>query len=240
MLLTARTLHQPDGNGHSMLLAIVDATDRQRRELTKALLFGELRHRMKNLLGLAQSLARQTSTEGRSAEEYRDAFLGRFAALIAADDLAFDEQQETGLREILERIFAPYSATPDAVAIGPGATISLGPRTVMSLCLALHELATNAAKYGALSGPGGQVRVTWVVENGGNELRLEWAESGGPPVAAPIKTGYGTELIRSTIGYSLRGRVEQQYAADGFRAEIVIPLGRHLSRSDSRSCARRS
>lgn len=208
-----------------MLLSIVDATDQYKRDLAKDLLFGEVRHRMKNVFGVAQSLARHTTTEGRSAEEYRDAFLGRFAALIEAEDLAFDEQEETGLQEVLERIFAPYAAREGAVVVEPGASVVLAPRTIMSLCLVLHEMATNAAKYGALSVPEGHVRVSWLIEDGNSSLRLKWVETGGPRVTAPDTTGYGTTLIQSTTTYSLQGQLELEYPSEGFRAEIVIPLG---------------
>lgn len=225
MLLTARTLHHPNNGSHSMLLSIVDATDRSRRDAAKDMLFGELRHRMKNLLAVARSIARQTRTVGRTAEEYRDDFLGRFGALVEAHDLAFAEEEETGLETLVERILAPYTANPKAVVIEPGAAVVLGPRTVMSLSLVLHELATNAAKYGALSASGGRVRVSWQAEEENSRLRLKWVESGGPPVTPPATTGYGTELIQSATTYSLGGQVEQEYAAGGLEAEIVIPLG---------------
>lgn len=225
MLLTARTLHHPDNGSHSMLLSIVDATDRSRRDAAKDMLFGELRHRMKNLLAVAQSIARQTTTKGRSAEEYRDDFLGRFGALVEAQDLAFAEQKEAGLAALVERILAPYTTSPEAVVIEPGAAVELGPHTVMSLSLVLHELSTNAAKYGALSVSGGRVQVGWQVEKDNSRLRLKWVESGGPPVSPPASTGYGTKLIQSATSYSLGGQVEQEYAVGGLEAEIVIPLG---------------
>ncbi|MCG6116231.1 MAG: PAS domain-containing protein [Mesorhizobium sp.] len=225
MLLTARTLFHPDGVSHTMLLSIVDATDQHRRDVAKDMLFGELRHRMNNLLGVAQSIARQTKTEGLSTEEYRDKFLGRFGALIEAEDLAFTEQGEIGLKQLLDRILAPYIDGPDALLMAPGEPVDLSPRTVMSLGLVLHELATNAAKYGALAVAGGQIGVKWDVEDAGGRLRLEWKESGGPPVTPPVTTGYGTQLIRSTITYSLLGEVEPVYAPDGLRIVIVIPLG---------------
>jgi two-component sensor histidine kinase len=224
MLLTARTLFHPDNASHSLLLSIVDATERHRRDAAKDLLFGELRHRMKNLLGVAQSLARQTGTEGRSAAEYRDVFLGRFGALVEAQDLAFAEQEETALGVLIERILAPYAGDAEAVAIEPGAPVVLSPRTIMSLSLVLHELATNAAKYGALSAAGGRVRVGWGVEGDGR-LRLRWAESGGPPVTPPAATGYGTQLIEATVTYNLGGRVDQRYEPGGLEADIVVPLG---------------
>jgi two-component sensor histidine kinase len=225
MLLTARALSHPDNAARSLLLSIVDATDSHRRDAVKDMLLDELRHRMKNLLAMAQSIARQTTTEGRSAEEYRDAFLGRFGVLVEAQNLAFVEQDKTDLAALIERIFAPYRANAEAVVIEPGAAVELGPRPLLSLSLVLHELATNAAKYGALSVPSGRVRVRWQIEEANGSLRLRWVESGGPPVASPAKTGYGTKLIRAATTYSLGGQVEQKYAAGGLEAEIVIPLG---------------
>jgi two-component sensor histidine kinase len=225
MLVTARTLHHPDGGSRTMLLSIVDATDRFRRDAAKDLLFGELRHRMKNLLSVAQSIARQTTTKGRSAEEYRDDFLGRFDALVGSQDLAFDEQRETDIADLLERILYPYAANPKAIVLQSGPPVELGARAAMSLGLVVHELATNAAKYGALSVADGEVRIGWQVEQENSRCRLSWVESGGPPARAPVKMGYGTELIRSATTYSLGGQVEQRYAEAGLETEIVIPIG---------------
>ena len=224
MLVTARTLHHPDRGSRSMLMTIVDATDRFRESVAKDVVFGELRHRMKNLLGVAQSIARQTTTEGRSAEEYRDDFLGRFGALVEAQDMAFAEAGDLGLKAVFERILAPYTINPDAVEIAAGPAIELDSRAIMSLSLVLHELATNAVKYGALSVPEGRVRVSWRIE--ADNLRIAWVERGGPPVSEPETTGYGSKLIQHATTYSLGGQVEQAYAAGGFEAEIVIPLGK--------------
>ncbi|MEG3178908.1 HWE histidine kinase domain-containing protein [Sphingomonas sp. RB3P16] len=225
MLLTARTLFHPDTVSHTMLLSIIDATDSTRRDAAKDLLLGEVRHRMKNLLGVAQSMARQMPAEGVSGVEYRDTFLSRFAALIEAEDIAFTEQEETGLERLLERIFAPFASNPEAIMIEPSEPIDLAPRKIMALGMVFHELATNAAKYGALSVPGGQVRVGWQVESTTGLLRLTWTECGGPAVIAPVGTGYGTTLIQSTVSYGLRGTLEQEFAANGLRAEILIPIG---------------
>jgi two-component sensor histidine kinase len=126
---------------------------------------------------------------------------------------------------LVEHILAPYMARPEAVVIDSGADVDLDSRTLMSLSLVLHELATNAAKYGALSVPGGRVHVSWRVEDANNQLRLRWVESGGPPVIPPVATGYGTKLIDSATTYSLGGEVEQDYAPGGLKTEIVIPLG---------------
>ncbi|MBX9462588.1 MAG: histidine kinase [Aquamicrobium sp.] len=226
MLVTARTLHHPDNGSHRMLLTFGDVTERCRRDSARDMLVSELRHRMKNVLAVAQSIARQTATKGRSAEQYRDDFLGRFGALIAAQDLAFADQGEGDLATLIERVFAPYTANPDAVVIEPGAAVELSPRETMALSLILHEMGTNAAKYGALSESGGQVRISWQVDDANTELHLKWTERGGPTVKAPTTTGYGTELIQSAVSYNLQGRMEQNYAATGLESEIVIPLGR--------------
>ncbi|HVI28632.1 HWE histidine kinase domain-containing protein [Hansschlegelia sp.] len=224
MLVTARRLIHPDDGVRSMLLSIVDVTESHRRDVAKDMLFDEMRHRMKNLLALATAIAHQTAAEGRSAEEYRDAFLGRFNALVEAHDMAFLEQTRSSLAELVERALAPYKGSPEKIAIDPDGDVELAPRAMMSLSLVLHELATNAAKYGSLSAPEGRVRVGWRIEGAGGELRLEWVESGGPPVNPPSRAGYGAQLIKSATTYSLGGQVEQEFAPTGLKTEIVIPL----------------
>ncbi len=144
---------------------------------------------------------------------------------MEAQDLAFDDQDESGLATLIERILAPYTANPEAVAIGLSPDVELGPRMIMSLSLILHELATNAAKYGSLSVPAGRVQVSWQLEEENSQLRLRWVESGGPPVTPPTKAGYGTELIQSATTYNLGGQVELKYPPSGLGPEIVIPLG---------------
>lgn len=103
MLVSAHRLFHPDNNSRTLLLSIMDATKRRQREAEKDVLLGELRHRMKNLLGLVQAMARQTAAAGRSGEEYRDAFLGRFNALVQAHDAAYAQEGEADLQKVLER-----------------------------------------------------------------------------------------------------------------------------------------
>lgn len=172
MLVTARRLHHPDSGSHSMLLSIVDATERHREDAAKDMLLGELRHRMGNLLSMVQSIAHHTTTRGRSAEEYRDDFLGRFGALVKAQELAFAGQSETGLKKLFGRISAPCSADLGAIVIDPEPAVELGPRAIMSLSMVLHELVTNSAKFGALSVPGGRIQVSWQVEDANSQLRI--------------------------------------------------------------------
>jgi two-component sensor histidine kinase len=177
MLVTARTVFNPDDHGTTMLLSFEDATARTRREAETEVLFGELRHRMKNLLGLVRAIANQTKANGVSGETYRDAFLGRLTAITEANDQGFVGGGDGSLEELAQRTLEPFRASPEAIEIESGPEVKLDTKHLVSLGLALHELATNALKYGALSTPGGQVRLRWAVED--NLLRLNWTESGG-------------------------------------------------------------
>jgi two-component sensor histidine kinase len=226
MLVSAHRLFHPDNNSRTLLLSIVDATERRQHEAEKDVLLGELRHRMKNLLALVQAMARQTTAVGRSGEEYRDAFLGRFNALVQAHDAAFSQDSETDLQEVVERTLEPYTTGPTGFLVESGPAVSLASGQIMSLSLILHELATNAIKYGALSTPTGQIRVRWEVrEASAPSLRLVWQESGGPPVAPPASSGFGMQLIEFAVSRELGGRVELNYAPAGLVVEIVAPLG---------------
>jgi two-component sensor histidine kinase len=226
MLVSAHRLFHPDNNSRTLLLSIVDATERRQHEAEKDVLLGELRHRMKNLLALVQAMAPQTTAVGRSGEDYRDAFLGRFNALVPAHDAAFSQDGETDLQEVLQRTLEPYTKGPTGFLVESGPAVSLASGQIMSLSLILHELATNAIKYGALSTPTGQIRVRWAVEEASApSLRLVWQESGGPPVAPPASSGFGTQLIEFAVSRELGGRVELNYAPAGLALEIVVPLG---------------
>ncbi|WP_077961893.1 PAS domain-containing sensor histidine kinase [Ensifer adhaerens] len=224
MLLSAHRLFHPENNSRSLLLSIVDATDRRRLEVEKDLLLGEMRHRMKNLFALVQALARQTSVDGRSGEEYRDAFLGRFGALVRAHDVAYTQDQKADLKELLEQTLKPYSEGA-TIVIEPSKPVSLTPSRALSLSLILHELATNAVKYGALSTSTGKITIRWTIERASKKhLRLIWQESGGPPVTPPTTTGFGTRLIEFSVKGEMGGRVELNYAPKGLAIEIVTPL----------------
>src|SRR5438552_3136618 len=209
MLVSARRLFHPDNNSMRLLLSMEDVTVRLQREKEKDVLLAELRHRMKNLLALVQSLAHQTAVEGRSGKEYRDAFLGRFQALAQAHDLAFAERGGVQLSELVQRTLQPYSTDQMAVVITPGPAVTLKSAQVTPVNLILHELATNAVKHGALSMPGGQVRVSWEVEEGDRKrLHLRWQEQGGPQVQPPTHRGFGIRLVDFAATRELEGRAE--------------------------------
>ncbi|QTL03483.1 PAS domain-containing protein [Aquabacter sp. L1I39] len=224
MLLSARTLFHPDKKSHTFLLSIVDATEQHRRDAAKDLLLREIHHRMKNLFAVIASLGRQAPTEGVTAEAFRDAFMGRVGALVEAHELAFSDQ-DVALPSVITRILAPYPIREGGVEIEDGPAIVLWPQAIQALSLILHELATNAVKYGALSNGEGRIRIGWRRDEEAGLLRLGWQESGGPPVASKPARGYGSQLMEASATQGLGGRVEFGFAPEGLRVEIIAPLG---------------
>lgn len=226
MLVSARRLVHPDSSNTSILVMFEDVTERRRTEAQKDILLAETRHRMKNLLATVRALATRTATDGRSAEEYRDAFLGRFEALMDAQDMQLSGQSTADFAEIIARA-ARVAPTEDAfVRHGPSVTVA-APQ-VLPLSLLVHELTTNALKYGALSASGGKVTVEWSVADrtgGGEMLRIEWREANGPRVSPPARTGFGSELIEFSVKESLAGTAELHFEPEGFRALFSVPIG---------------
>jgi two-component sensor histidine kinase len=197
----------------------------------REMLLREVHHRVKNLLALVQALARQSEARGEAAEAYRDAFLGRLESLVQAHGLAFEASAPADLGELIGRVLAPYAADPATITIEAGPRVALARGQVTPVCLILHELATNAAKHGALSSPAGRVRVAWRDDGdaaggdgGGRRLRLRWTEQGGPEARPPAGQGFGTRLVEFAATHELHGRAELTFAPAGLRAEIAFPL----------------
>jgi two-component sensor histidine kinase len=224
MILSARRLFHPDNNSTTLLLSMEDATTRLQREEERELLLGELRHRVKNLLGVVLALARQTEAAGRTGEEYRDAFLGRFGALVQAHALTSAEEGDGDLHGLVSSSLQPYAADPTMITVAPGPAVTLALGQVLPLALVLHELATNAIKYGALSAPQGRLEVDWEVDPDGRRLRLHWRELGGPSVEPPTHRGFGSRLIDFAATRELGGTAELTFAPNGLTATIEIPL----------------
>ena len=227
MLLSARQLFRRDNNSATLLLAVEDVTERRRTEHERELRFGELRHRVKNLLAMVRALARRTGAEGRSGEQYRDAFLGRLEAFAVAHELAFAAEGGADLAMLVGRTLEPYAGERAAVEVAAGPAVTLAAAKVQALALVLHELATNAVKHGALSTPEGRVGVGWAVEetDGVRRLRLRWRERGGPRVAPPASHGFGTLLIERAAARELGGPAELTFAPEGLGAGITVLPG---------------
>ena len=209
--------------------------DRRRSEEQHLLLLRELNHRVKNLFTLTKSLVVMTARSASSPEEMSKALQGRLFALSRAHELVQPGLRESvwdmegcdvPLRSILQDILSPYGAgTIEWRVELDGPDVAIRPSAITSLALVLHELATNAAKYGALSNPEGQVSVQWKLRDAG--LELLWREAGGPVVeSAPQRTGFGTVLAQRSVEMQLAGEIVYEWAPDGLRVRIVLPPSR--------------
>jgi two-component sensor histidine kinase/PAS domain-containing protein len=220
MLLNARRVDHLQ----LILLAIEDVTERRWAEQEREILVGELNHRVKNTFAVVQALA--TRGHGaRSVEDYRQTFLERLAALARTHDLLFESHWRGAELRSLAGLLRPFGESSEAIEI-EGPPVELNARQALSVSLVLHELATNAAKYGALSVPDGRVRFWWQIEHSDEErrLRLYWEERGGPPVTGPQAKGFGTELIQRAFGYELDGTADLAFEPEGLRLEAMLLL----------------
>lgn len=198
----------------------LDITERKTAEEHQALLIRELNHRVKNTLAIVQGLAQQTFRGGSATPAARAAFEGRLAALSAAHNLLTRANwQAAGLADVVAAATAPFG--PGRFDVG-GPALRLPPKTAVSLALALHELATNAMKYGALSTPPGQVTIGWTADAG--RLRFRWTERGGPPVTSPAAHGFGTRMIERGLAAELAGAVSICFDRAGVDVQIDAPL----------------
>jgi len=185
----------------------------ERRELITQ----ELKHRIGNLLAVVQAVARQTfSTADRASVE---AFNARLLALAEAQKLLIDsETRPAPLAEVVASALAPHCSDGDHAKIS-GPELALNGRRAHGLTLALHELATNAAKYGALSTDGGWIEVVWTTADG--KLDFLWREHGGPPVTAPTRRGFGSLLITRNLGVAFSGTVDLQFDPAGLTCRLT-------------------
>ena len=202
---------------------------RQRKQAARQreLLVSELNHRVKNMLATVQAIALQTMAGSQDMPMFRDAFMSRLHALAKTHDLLSKVSwRAVGLRDVVEAELAPYSLAGGTPPDIEGDALQLTPRTAVALSLALHELATNAGKYGALSSPAGRVQVRWRTEQraGQRWLSLHWAEQDGPAVAPPKRNGFGSRLIREGIAHELGGRVSLDFPVTGVVCTIELPL----------------
>lgn len=214
-----------DGGG--LAVSFSDITERHRAETLRQLLLNELNHRVKNTLAVVQGLAAQSFKRGIEPDAARRGFEGRLRALAAAHDLLTAENWVgAGLRSV---ILEAIHGTADGSRLSiEGPDLQLPPQTAVTLALAMHELATNAVKYGALGAPDGRVHVGWhLVEQAGEgvpRLELMWAETGGPPVVPPKRRGFGSRMLEQGLAGEIGGTVRLEFAADGLRCHINAPL----------------
>ncbi len=204
-----------------------DISDRKQAEAHQQMLKHELSHRVKNTLAVVQAIARQPTTKGTSVDEFRDQLVGRIRALAHAhDQLVETDWQTASLGKLVEATLSVYGSVTDGQFRIDGPEIMLSPRQALSLALVLHELTTNAAKYGALSHEKGTHEVLWnrTVPADARRVTLSWRERDGPPVDGNPTPGFGMKLIEQAVDYELDGSVERTLAPEGLSLSIAFPV----------------
>jgi two-component sensor histidine kinase len=217
----AQIILEADGTPSRVLGVAMDVTDRRQSEERLKVTARELQHRVKNMLAVVQSIAGQSFRTAATTEQGLVAFTGRLKALAAATDLMTRGNWETvPVGDVVEEILKPYRDDQNDRFAIIGERAPIDARDAVSLGMALHELATNAVKYGALSRDSGRVSVRWAKTEG--RLVLDWSESGGPPVIPPDATGFGTRLLRRGLFEATAGRVELEFRPEGVACRIVL------------------
>jgi two-component sensor histidine kinase len=226
--LCAEVLRAPGGVVPEKILGVLsDVTGRKEIEQTRELLLQELEHRIKNTLAIVSAIASQTLRGDIAAAEARKVLDGRFSALAAAHELLTRHHwRDMSMQQVVEMALAPHHVAGQIGIEGPGCPLS--PKRALALTLALHELATNAVKYGALSCPEGRVSVGWA-RDGKEKLVFTWRESGGPAVTAPQQRGFGSQIAERVLAAEFAGKVSLDFAAQGLTCTLAAPLQDALS-----------
>ncbi|KTS34230.1 histidine kinase [Methylobacterium indicum] len=226
--------YAPDGTPLSMVCVSLDITDRKRLEEHRAFLARELDHRVKNTLATVQSITNQTLRTASSMAEAQERIGARLKSLASAHDVLTREKWDGAtIAEIVVSALAPFTQTGVSRIRTGGPDVRLPPRSALALSMALHELATNAVKYGALSNDAGHVRFDWDIVGGTpGRLWLRWEEFNGPAIASPERQGFGSRLIQRTLATELAGKVEMDFRPTGLVFTAEAPLPDPLTSSD--------
>ena len=222
---TKAPLRDGDGAIVGVVGVTSDVTEHSRAQRRLRLMVDELNHRVKNTLAIVQSIAHQTFRHEGIAVEARRAFDERLAALAKAHGLLTRESWESAdLADVAAEACAPHLDVRDRITMS-GPALRIAPKTAVTIAMALHELGTNAAKYGALSVDGGRVALSWAIAGDAERrLQMRWVESGGPPVVAPARRGFGSMMIERALSSELQGHVDLEFAPDGLVCTIDAPL----------------
>jgi PAS domain S-box-containing protein len=213
------------GHPHRVVGVSIDITERKRVEEQQRTLLAELDHRVKNALATVSAVVSNTWQGSRSVAEFVAALDGRIRSMATTHDLLSSQRWHgVSLKELVRRELAPYATRDNTEINGPG--ILLKPEMGQAMAMVLHELATNAAKYGALSTKNGRVSIRWCQHLNGHSrsyLVFDWQEIGGPPIVSLGKSGYGTSTIRNLIPYEFGGTVDLVLAPEGVRCRVELP-----------------
>lgn len=212
-----------------VVITFIDVTAVTRAEERQRLLLAELQHRVRNMLGVVRSIARRTAENSTTVEDYAAHLDGRLNAFARTQALATrDPEGGVDLEYLVLEELHAYNAKEGEVVRVSGPPVRLQPKAAETFALAIHELATNAVKYGALSLPSGRIEITWRIENAADQAQLvfDWLEKGGPAVAPPQRKGFGTELLERTLAFEMKGQTALSFNASGLHCRINIPLNR--------------
>ncbi|OAN58799.1 sensor histidine kinase [Sphingomonas sp. TDK1] len=202
--------------------AASDITEQRRTNEHLRLVINELNHRVKNTLAMVQAIAVRTFRAAPDLAVAQEQFAARLVALAQANDLLTGERWAgASLCEAIEQAVRPHQHDPARCTLS-GADVRVSPKTALALALAMHELSTNAVKYGAWANEQGRVEIVWRIDQ--EQLRLEWRERNGPPVIAPARPGFGSRLIERGLAGELGGKVTLYFEPEGLRCTVAAPL----------------
>ncbi len=214
-----------------VVITFIDVTAITRAEERQRLLLAELQHRVRNTLGVVRSIARRSAETSTSVEDYGSHLDGRLNAFARTQAMVTrDPEGGVDLEYLVVEELLGYNAREGEQLRISGPPVRFQPKAAETFALAIHELATNAIKYGALSQPSGRVDVSWRVDDASDPTQLvfDWRERGGPPVKPPQRKGFGTELLERTMAFELKGKSTLTFGVSGFHCTIVIPLNRRV------------
>ena len=230
--LSSKAVRDPAGEFLYTVRVVEEISERKEAEARQKLLVDELNHRVKNTLATVQSIAWQTLRQDLPADVARERFEARLLALSRTHNLLNESKWEgAALGNILQEELQPYAEGERRRFALDGPYLHLAPRVAVVLGMVFHELATNAAKHGALSAPEGSVEVAWRAlahDDGTPWIRIDWRERGGPEVTPPSRRGFGSRLVSRTIERELAGRLEVRFDPEGLSCVIEVPRGRTL------------
>ena len=216
-----------DGQVREWIGVCIDISERKAAEERQTLLMAELDHRVRNILASTQSMVSLTGRSAASKEQYAEALRGRIAAMARTHDLLTRARWGgASLEQIVRDELEPYDPGGQVVSVEGAIECILRPRQALNFALVLHELATNAAKHGALTVPDGRINVTWNLEQRGDDrqLRIVWQESGGPPVGPPERRGFGSTLIENALRGEAGSEVRLEFDPAGVRCVMTLRL----------------
>jgi PAS domain S-box-containing protein len=219
-------IHDETGKLIGAVNMLVDITDRKRAEEQQALMLRELHHRLKNTLATVKAIMGSTARAVDNIEDFQTALFGRIQSLSKTHLLLADEERAAEFNELLRSELDAFDDGTNGRISLQGPQVTLSSQLAVSLGMAIHELTTNAAKYGALSVFGGKVEVTWsvTIDATRRTLAFDWIESGGPPVAEPTRKCFGTRLLEFVLPGQIQAKIRIMFGRDGLRLNCVVPL----------------